>query len=44
MSIKFNNNVLAEPERYRVAINPKKKDISYLLIEFKKLEEENIIL
>ena len=37
--------LLAEPERYRDAINAIKKDIAYMPIELKKkLEEENIIL
>ena len=37
--------LLAEPEKYRDAINAIKKDISYMPIELKKkLEEENIIL
>ena len=36
---------LAEPEKYRDAINAIKKDIAYMPIELKKkLEEENIIL
>ena len=36
--------LLAEPEKYRDAINAK-KDIAYMPIELKKkLEEENIIL
>ena len=36
---------LAEPEKYREAINAIKKDIAYMPIELKKkLEEENIIL
>ncbi len=37
--------LLAEPEKYRDAIDAIKKDISYMPIELKKkLEEENIIL
>ena len=37
--------LLAEPEKYRDAINAIKKDIAYIPIELKKkLEEENIIL
>ena len=37
--------LLAEPEKYRDAINEIKKDIAYMPIELKKkLEEENIIL
>ena len=37
--------LLAEPEKYKDAINAIKKDISYMPIELKKkLEEENIIL
>ena len=37
--------LLAEPEKYRDAINAIKKDISYMPIELKKkLEEENISL
>ena len=37
--------LLAEPERYRDAINAIKKDIAYMPLELKKkLEEENIIL
>ena len=36
--------LLAEPEKYRDAINAIKKDITYMPIELKiKLEEENII-
>ena len=36
--------LLAEPEKYRDAINAIKKDIEYMPIELKKiLEEENII-
>ena len=36
---------LAEPEKYREAINAIKKDIDYMPIELKKkLKEENIIL
>ena len=36
--------LLAEPEKYRDAINAIKKDIAYMPIELKKkLEEENII-
>ena len=37
--------LLAEPSKYRDAINAIKKDIAYMPIELKKkLEEENIIL
>ena len=37
--------LLAEPEKYKDAINAIKKDITYMPIELKKkLEEENIIL
>ncbi len=37
--------LLAEPDKYRDAINAIKKDIAYMPIELKKkLEEENIIL
>ena len=36
--------LLAEPEKYRDAINAIKKDIAYIPIEPKKLEEEKIIL
>ena len=37
--------LLAEPEKYRDAINAIKKDIAYMPIELKKkLEEEKIIL
>ena len=37
--------LLAEPEKYRDAINAIKKDIEYIPIELKKkLEDENIIL
>ena len=37
--------LLAEPEKYRNAINAIKKDIEYMPIELKKrLEEEKIIL
>ena len=37
--------LLAEPEKYRDAINAIKKDIAFMPIELKKkLEEENIIL
>ena len=37
--------LLADPEKYRDAINAIKKDIAYMPIELKKkLEEENIIL
>ena len=37
--------LLAEPEKYRDAINAIKKDIAYMPIKLKKkLEEENIIL
>ena len=37
--------LLAEPEKYKDAINAIKKDIAYIPIELKKkLDEENIIL
>ena len=37
--------LIAEPEKYRDAINAIKKDIAYMPIELKKkLEDENIIL
>ena len=37
--------LLAEPEKYRDAINAIKKDIANLPVELKKkIEEENIIL
>ena len=37
--------LLAEPEKYRDAINAIKKDIAYMPVELKKkLEEEEIIL
>ena len=37
--------LLAEPEKYRDAINAIKEDIAYMPIELKKkLEEEKIIL
>ena len=37
--------LLAEPEKYRDAINAIKKDIAYMPIELKnKLKEEDIIL
>ena len=37
--------LLAEPEKYRDAINAIKKDIAYMPVELKKkLEDENIIL
>ena len=37
--------LLAEPEKYRNAIDAIKKDIAYMPVELKKkLEEENIIL
>ena len=37
--------LLAEPEKYRDAINAIKKDIAYMPLELKKkLEEGNIIL
>ena len=37
--------LLAEPEKYRAAINAIKKDIAYMPIELRrKLEEEDIIL
>ena len=36
--------LLAEPEKYKDAINAIKKDIAYMPLELKKkLEEENII-
>ena len=36
--------LLAEPEKYREAINAIKKDVDYMHVELKKkLEEENII-
>ena len=36
--------LLAEPEKYRDAINAIKEDIAYMSVELKKkLEEENII-
>ena len=36
--------LLAEPEKYKNAINAIKKDIAYMPIELKKkLEEENIL-
>jgi len=39
------NMLLAEPQKYKDAINAIKKDIEYMPIELKKkLEEENIIL
>jgi len=42
---KLINMLLAEPEKYRDAINAIKKDIAYMPVEIKKkLEEENIIL
>ena len=34
--------LLAEPEKYREAINAIKKDIAYMPIELKKLEEEKL--
>jgi len=41
----FIKMLLAEPEKYRDAINAIKKDIAFMPIELKKkLEEENIIL
>ena len=41
----FIKMLLAEPEKYRDAINAIKKDIEYMPLELKnKLEEENIIL
>ncbi len=44
-SIQFNKMLLAEPEKYIVAINAIKKDVAYMPIELrKKLEEENIFL
>ena len=37
--------LLAEPEKYKDAIDAIKKDIAYMPIELKKkIEEENIIL
>ena len=37
--------LLAEPEKYRDAINAIKNDIAYMPLELKKkLDEENIIL
>ena len=37
--------LLAEPEKYKDAINAIKKDIDYMPLELKKkLEKENIIL
>ena len=37
--------LLAEPEKYRDAINAIKKDLAYMPVELKKkLEEENITL
>ena len=37
--------LLAEPEKYKDAINALKKDIAYMPLELKKkLEEEDIIL
>ena len=37
--------LLAEPEKYKDAINAIKKDIAYMPLELKKkLDEENIIL
>ena len=37
--------LLAEPEKYRDAINAIRKDLAYMPVELKKkLEEENIIL
>ena len=37
--------LLAEPEKYKDAINAIKKDIAYMPLELKtKLEEEDIIL
>ena len=37
--------LLAEPEKYKDAINAIKKDIDYMPLELKKkLKEENIIL
>ena len=41
----FIKMLLAEPEKYRDAIDAIKKDIAYMPVELKKkLEEENIIL
>ena len=36
--------LLAEPKKYRDAINAIKKDIAYMPLKLKKLEEENNIL
>ena len=36
--------LLAEPEKYKDAIDAIKKDIAYIPIELKKLEDENITL
>ena len=36
--------LLAEPEKYRDAINAIKKDIAYMPIELKKKLEKNIII
>ena len=47
IEIQYNliKKLLAEPEKYRDAINAIKKDIAYMPLELKKkLEEENIIL
>ena len=47
IEIKYNliKMLLAEPEKYRDAINAIKKDLAYMPVELKnKLEEENIIL
>ena len=45
VSTTYIKKLLAEPEKYRDAINAIKKDIAYMPIELKKkLEEENIIL
>ncbi len=47
IEIQYNliKKLLAEPEKYKDAINAIKKDIEYMPIELKnKFEEENIIL
>ena len=47
IEIQYNliKTLLAEPDKYRDAINAIKKDIAYMPIELKKkLEEEKIIL
>ena len=35
--------LLAEPEKYREAINAKKKDIEYMLVELKKNLSKKIL-